>query len=314
MRGNPVCDEPTFIALVQEHGVGKAAKLLGLSVRAVFARRKGIEERGNHSISVPDSRSSRRHEEYPARWELEVNNGTVLVGSDAHYWPGVNATAHRAFVKLCAEFSPKAVIVNGDMLDFASISRFPPIGWEKQPSLVDEIDETKARLEEIHSASKKAAHIWPLGNHDGRFSTRIATVAPEYAKIHGFALKDHFPNWEPCWSCWINDDVVVKHRWKGGIHAPHNNAIQGGKSMVTGHLHSQRVSPWSDYNGDRWGVDAGCLADVYGPQFLYVEDNPRNWRAGFVVLTFVGGELLQPELVRVMDKNRVDFRGKIIRV
>jgi len=33
------------------------------------------------------------------------------------------------------------------------------------------------------------------------------------------ALKYHFPNWETCWSFWVNDDTVIKHRHKGGRYA-----------------------------------------------------------------------------------------------
>ena len=154
---------------------------------------------------------------------------------------------------------------------------------------------------------------WTLGNHDARFETRLATVAPEYAKIHGVHLKDHFPEWWPCWAAWINDDLIVKHRFKSGIHAPHNNTMWAGRSMVTGHLHSLKVYPLSDYNGTRWGVDGGCLAGEYGPQFVdYTEDGPRNWRSGFVVLTYRNGRLMWPEVVHAFDEGKVDFRGEVI--
>ena len=140
----------------------------------------------------------------------------------------------------------------------------------------------------------------------------MATAAPELANVTGVHLKDHFPDWSPCWSVWINDNVVVKHRFKGGIHAPHNNTLWSGKTIVTGHLHSQKVHPITDYNGTRWGVDTGCMADTYGPQFTdYMEDNPRSWRAGFGVFTFEDGELIDPELVRVWDETKVAFRGKL---
>jgi hypothetical protein len=56
------------------------------------------------------------------------------------------------------------------------------------------------------------------------------------------------------------------------------------------------------------------LADPYGRQFLYLEDNPRPWRSGFAVLSFKDGELLWPELVSVRDRSSIDFRGKVIRV
>lgn len=264
-------------------------------------------------------------EEHPGRITIKVRDGTVLVGSDAHYWPGIVSTAHRAFVHFCEKLQPAAVIMNGDMLDGSTISRHAPIGWEDRPKLVDEIEACKDRLGEIVKASlsKKTRRIWPLGNHDARFETRLATVAPEYAKVHGVHLRDSFPEWEPCWSVWINDDVVVKHRNRGGIHATHNNTLNAGKTIVTGHLHSLKVTPLTDYNGTRWGVDTGMLAQApgkgrpTGPQFIdYTEDNPLNWRSGFAVLTFKGGRLLWPEVCHVIDERKglVEFRGEVIEV
>ena len=114
-------------------------------------------------------------------------------------------------------------------------------------------------------------------------------AAPEFAKVAGIHLRDHFPDWESGWSCWINNDVVIKHRFKGGIHAPHNHTLWAGRTIVTGHLHSAKVMPISDYNGTRWGVDGGCLADTGAKAFLdYTEDSPKNWRSGFVSLVSSG--------------------------
>jgi hypothetical protein len=96
-------------------------------------------------------------------------------------------------------------------------------------------------LSEIEKVAPKARRIWTLGNHDSRFETRLATVAPEYANVHGVHLKDNFPLWEPCWATFINSDVVVKHRFKSGLHAPHNNTMWAGRTIVTGHLHSQKI-------------------------------------------------------------------------
>ena len=87
--------------------------------------------------------------------------------------------------------------------------------------------------------------------------------------------------------------------------------------MVTGHLHSQKVMPLTNYGGTHWGVDCGMMAPVNGPQFTdYLEDNPVNWRSGFVVLTYWKGELLTPELVRVYDEEKglCEFRGSVFSV
>lgn len=167
----------------------------------------------------------------------------------------------------------------------------------------------------MRAMPRGCAKLWTLGNHDSRFETMIASKAIELAKVKGVHLKDHFPLWEPAWSVWINEDVVVKHRFRGGIHAPHNNTLWGGKTLVTGHLHSLRVSPLTDYNGTRFGVDSGCLADVYARPFVdYTEDSPRNWRSGFVVLTFRDGRLMWPELCAVVNEEYVEFRSELIRV
>lgn len=312
----PQLSEADFLSLFEKLGPYKMSRQTGLSLRSIYRRRRRLESK--HSIGVV-SPAHRALERYPHRLTHEVKDGIVLVGSDAHYWPGIVSTAHRAFVRFCKELKPKLIIKNGDTLDGASISRHPPIGWQSTPSLISEIEAAQERLGEIEAVGKKlgARLVWPCGNHDARFSTRLAMVAPEYAKLNGVSLKDHFPKWEPCWSIWLNNEVVIKHRYKGGIHATHNNTVSAGKTIITGHLHSLKVTPFTDYNGTRWGVDTGTLADPEGPQFVdYTEDSPKSWRSGFVVLTFKHGQMLWPELVWVRDevKGEVEFRGEIITV
>lgn len=293
-------------------GPEKLAAHLGTTARAVFRRRRILEAKG-HILTPPRDRAKAVVASRPQRAELNVADGVVLVASDAHYWPGEPSLMHRALVAFCKRLKPRAVIFNGDVIDAPTISRHPQIGWEKRPQLVDEIEAAKERLHEIEIAAFRAEKIWNLGNHDLRFETRLAAVAPEYAKINGVHLKDHFPLWRPAWATWINDQVVVKHRFKGGIHATHNNTLWSGKTMVTGHLHSAKVTPFSDYNGTRYGVDGGCIADTEAKAFVdYTEDNPKNWRSAFCVLTFKGGLLLQPELVVGWDSDCVQFRGEVI--
>lgn len=253
-----------------------------------------------------------------ARALRRIRNGIVLVGSDAHYWPGKPSTAHRAFVELAHALKPSLIVLNGDVIDAASISRHPRIGWEYQPSVKEEIDVGQERLAEIEKAAPKADRIWTLGNHDARFEMRLAERAPEFAEVHGIHLKDHFPRWHPAWSVEVNGNTIIKHRWKGGTHAAFNNAKDSGRNIVTGHLHSLGVSAYTDYSGTRFGADGGTLASPLGPQFTnYTEDNPLNWRSGFLVLTFdAAGSLLWPEVVHVVNeaKGRVNFRGELFNV
>ena len=319
MNWNARCPDQEFIELFEKHGAAETARRLKIEVRKVYSRRVSVEKRIGRQLTAPTQganyRPTRFNIKHPDWLRLSITNGVALVGSDAHYWPGDATTAHRAFVHFCKKLNPAIVVMNGDVLDGASISRHAPIGWESRPSLIQEIEACKDRLGEIELATNKARKIWTLGNHDGRFETRLATVAPEYARVNGVHLRDHFPNWEPAWSCIVNEAVVIKHRYKGGDHAAHNNTIRSGKSMVTGHLHSLKVTPYTDFNGTRYGVDTGTLSDPYGPQFEdYTEQNPVNWRSGFAVLTFRDGRLMWPEVVHVLDEGKVEFRGEIIEV
>ena len=305
-----------FCNLFKQHGPRETARMLRIHVRNVYDRRTRIENRQGIKIAAPDVRNTRHGENHSPRLHFDIKNGVALVGSDAHIWPGPASTGFRAFVKFCRDLKPALAVMNGDVMDFPKISRHPPIGWEEQPTVSDEIDAAQIRLHEIELAVPRACRlVWTLGNHDARFETRLATVAPECARLNGFHLKDYFPAWSPCWAAWVNQSVVIKHRYKGGDHAPHNNTARSGLSMLTGHLHSAKVTPYTDYTGTRYGVDTGCLADPDARAFTdYTEDGPKNWRSGFAVLTFVDGVMLQPELVLVFDKDHVQFRGRVIKV
>lgn len=305
-----------FASLFEKHGAAETARRLGIGERSVHRRRNTLERKLGRQLRAPEYNNcnTRRAEDHPGRLTADIKDGVVLVGSDFHLWPGDKSTAFKAFVKFCKELKPSVVVANGDVLDFPQVSRHPPIGHQHLPTVEDEIEYAQEMLGEIEKAAFKARKIWTLGNHDGRFETRLATIAPEFARLHGFSLKNYFPDWEPCWSVWIND-VVVKHRLGGGHSATRNNVLKAGKTMVTGHLHSLKVTPITDYNGTLYGVDCGCIADPSSRQFLdYTEDAPLDWRSGFVVLTFHRGKLLMPELVQVWDKDSVQFRGKIIKV
>lgn len=246
---------------------------------------------------------------------INLDSGTILVGSDGHIWGRPWTTAQRAFLKFVKELKPAILAANGDMFDGARISRFPSIGWETTPEVKEELEAVQEYMDLLLQASPNSKRFWPAGNHDLRFESRLSQVAQEYRGIRGLHLKDHVQGWVPCWRVDVNDNLVIKHRWHAGVHATYNNTLKSGKSIVTGHLHSLQVRPWSDYLGTRYGVDSGCLAEPYAEQFIhYSEASPVNWRSGFVVLTIHKGRLLMPELVQKYDDTHVEFRGQLIEV
>jgi Calcineurin-like phosphoesterase. len=312
----PITTDDEFIQIVRAVGPSKAQKILGTTERNVYARKARLEAKLGHPITGPEI----VRPVFPGRVSLEIADGVVLVGGDAHIWPGPASTCMRAFKKFCGDIKPAAVILNGDVLDFPRISRHPQ-NWETAPDPQEEIEAAQDYLSDIvQSCSRKTQKIWAIGNHDQRFEGMIANAIPQYRGVKGVHLSDHFPAWQKAMSCMINEGgkgaTIVKHIPKGGgINATRGFTLNGGINTVHNHLHAQNVRPLSDYRDhDRYGVDTGMLADKEHKAFGYAQDAPLDWRSGFAVLTYRDGILMPPELVTKMSPTTVWFRGSLHRV
>lgn len=313
-HGEFVSDEE-FIKCWNKHkSASKVAKELGRGVRNVNTRRRRIENRYRVRLEA-DSAQAREYyvRDHMSRMDVDLENATIFVASDAHYWPGESSEAHKAFVRLIKKMKPDIIVMNGDAFDGATISRFGKIGFSTHdiPSVKQELEAVSDRLGEIEKVAGNGKLIFTLGNHDMRFENRLANVAPEFEGVHGFSLKEHFPAWQFCISMFINKNLMIKHRYHNGVHATFNNPLKSGVSMVTGHLHRLQATIVSDYNGTRWGVDTGTLSDTEGDHMAYGEDNPKNHCSGFAVLTVTNGRLIQPEFCAVLDGVPY-FRGKAV--
>lgn len=327
------CSDEEFIALFDRLGSPYAvAKHLKVNPRSVMMRRRRIETRLGISIKTvkPKPGTSghskiaaslaevavKRAENYESDMRVDLPDGIVMVASDAHYWPGIVSTAHQAFCKLAKKLKPAIVVMNGDILDGARISRHARIMWEKQPDLKDEIHAVQDRCAEIERAAQGAQLIRTIGNHDARFENYLSGRVGEFEELFGMTLLDYLPRWRAGWGIHLNAHTdswtTIRHRpVSGGIHSAYNSTLRAGVSYVHGHMHKLQVTPWADYKGRRYGVDTGTLADPYGPQFNYTEGAPVNWASGFVVMTFRNGHLLQPELC-VVEHGQAWFRGEAV--
>ena len=314
------CTEEVFISLWREFGsASEIARVLGVTERKVHERRRRVEEKFHIKLMGFSHKSPDFQVTLPAngvRVKVDIEDGIIIVGSDAHYWPGIISTAHRAFVVAVKELNPKMVIMNGDAFDGSNISRHPRTGWEARPSVKQELEACRDRIGEIEAVAKNAKLHWTWGNHDIRWNSKLSSQVSEFEGIHGMNLADHFARWKFSTSVMVNNHTQIKHRNYNGIHAAYNATLKSGISTVNGHLHSLKVMPWTDLTGTRYGVDTGSLADVWGAQFEYTEDGTRNHRSGFAVLTFREGKLLPPELVEVIDEDKglICFRGQVVAV
>lgn len=235
----------------------------------------------------------------------EVNDGCVIVGGDLHLWPGEVPLMWKAFCSVAHKLRPKAIVLNGDMLDGARVSRHGSVLGAASPKIDEEID---ALHDALRMLPKAKHQIWPIGNHDQRVNNYLANAAPELDNYAG-RLEDRYPQWDFCYGVTFNR-TEIRHRFRGGIHAAWNNALHAGVSIVTGHTHQLQITAVRNRNGTHWGVEAGMLGDPRSRAFEYHEGQPSRAHEGFVVLTFdEDGYLMPPEFCE-MVRGRPVFRGK----
>ena len=243
-------DEEFIDAWMRYGSPRKVADALSLPVRSVHQRRRSLEAR--HGIALPSKvpptcttgikaeagqaanrLAEQRARRYESEMHLELHDGVVMVASDCHYWPGVVTPAHEAFCKLAKALKPDIVVLNGDILDGARISRHSRIMWEKQPELKDELHAVQDRCAEIERAASKAKLLRTIGNHDARFENYLSSNVPELEEMPGSTLIDYLPRWRAGWAVHLNAEqyawTVIRHRpVGGGIHAAYNSALRAG--------------------------------------------------------------------------------------
>jgi predicted phosphodiesterase len=321
------CSDEEFIAAWNRLGSPLlVAKELKISPRCVLNKRNGIQIKYDIELKTFNSQKDQKKEKVPkkkieqaahnVRRGIEIDKvKRVIVFSDAHF-TDTTTTAFKALIKFIKHFKPEVIICNGDAFDGQVLSRFPSINYDQKPTVLQELEACRYHLEEIEKVRPAGCRlIWTLGNHDMRYESWLVNKVPQYSGVDGFSLKYHFPNWETCWSFWIGEETVIKHRHRGGRTAGYANLQAAGNTNIcTGHTHVLAAQPITGYQGTFWGIQSGCLADPMSSTFEYAEDGPKDWRSGFVMLSFDQGRMLMPELIMVCGEDEVEFRGEILEV
>lgn len=295
----------------------EVAKLTGLAIRGVYARRNNLERLHGVDLGSVPKRETVPHHHPPMQFErrrrFDVSDGVVVVFSDAHYLPDHSPVAHQALEAIVRRLKPAAIVANGDLVDGDTISRYDPTrGHHRRFTVREELECVKLHLDSLRKVAGKARLFWTLGNHDVRLSRFIATRAPELLDMPLTRLDDWFPQWPLSWTVEINAGTagmtVIRHRNQAGM--LHLQAQKAGVHYVHGHLHRLNVHRLPTFNGIRYAVDTGSLADPDSEGFDYAEGGIPHAQ-GFCVLTYRDGRLMPPELVEVID-GRAWFRGEAI--
>jgi hypothetical protein len=279
--------------------VQSLSERLGVTERTTYKKRRATEKLLGKRLP---SMSGGEPLKYVPQATLDIQvSGTVLVASDLHHWPDHEPFAWFMLCEAVKQYKPAEVWLNGDIFDWATL-RFPRKGWEERPTAAEEMEAARDRTQALTKACDKvkAKKRVTMGNHDERFDKYLAQRAADIEGFPGSTFDSQIANWEQGWELYhslrVNEHMMVKHCWHGGVHSGYNNVLRSGVSMVTGHTHKLIARHWSDYRGVRWAIETGFIGELHGPQFGYGDGNPADWCPGFAVLHF-DGQHLDHELI-----------------
>jgi predicted phosphodiesterase len=288
------------------------------AARNCIRKRRGAN--GNEARRKMKKHSSNYQDRTGFKWELpksisepwtsyELPQGMTLSLSDIHT-PYHDDTALNAALsygrKLNSGKGPDNILLNGDIVDFFTISRF-----EKDPrerNLGREINACRKLLGYLRQTFPKAKIIFKLGNHDERWEKWQYEKCPEYLDLpsmqiesiltHEVKATDKFEFQPEITGVeFVKDQRMIMagklaimhgHEFPRGMSSPVNpargNFLRGLECSLAGHLHrtsehveqtmlGKQIACWSQ----------GCLCNLY-PAFARV----NKWNHGFSTVNLKG--------------------------
>lgn len=206
--------------------------------------------------------------------------GRTLVLSDLHI-PFHDSKAIHAVIANAKKWHPDCILINGDLCDFFSISRF-----DKNPtksSLKKEIELTRAFLGWLRDQFPRSRIIFKFGNHDEWFDKYLWRKAPELFELREVQLENILTQATPTTPAlggieFVTDQRCIKaghldiyhghELGKGSIAPPVNPArgffLKTYECTLAGHLHRESQHSERTSKGKHiacWST--GCLCGLW---------------------------------------------------
>lgn len=206
--------------------------------------------------------------------------------------PHHDPAAVRALIRRIREWKPRHLILMGDFLDCASVSRFSR--HPDTPRLPEEIRLGKALLKQLRDALGTGKVHYLEGNHEKRLVKDLQEHSPGLVGLAGLTIREQLGLTEKEW-CPLEHNSLLH---LPGVAAYHGSVVKtrAGASaqeemqrwgavapvLATGHTHRLAVVSRTDGVGTRWGIETGCLADPAKADYLRT---PGDWQTGWVEVT-----------------------------
>lgn len=230
--------------------------------------------------------------------EMVKNAIRNMIISDVHI-PYQDNRAVNIMMKYAANYKPDRIYINGDLIDFYSISDFDKCP-DRNKGIPQEIDEAKAFLNKLREQHKKAEIYFLEGNHENRLQ-KYVWRHPELNGLGALDIKNMLnldrvgiklvrtdrDYWGKESGHIKSGDLIIMHGdsringCKGGQYAAKNTSVNISSSVAMGHTH--RLSEYNTSNNyiDIKGIETGCLCQI--PKMA-------NWQNGFVTYETLKGK------------------------
>lgn len=220
--------------------------------------------------------------------ELEIHAKNLLVLGDIHITSHDN-TALAAAVNYGRQQNVDTILLNGDIMDFPTISRFR--SKLTAPTVMQEVKLAGEFLSWLRRAFPSAKIIFKKGNHDERLENYIIDHA---AKLDGLANLNDLLRLSEHGIIAAEDLQLIKcgnlylyhgHEFRrGGIHFAHNILHAAMTNVAVNHFHRTQYAAGRTLSGKDvacWGI--GCLCILNKAYKPFSKEPPNH---GFAVIRF----------------------------
>lgn len=248
---------------------------------------KQMTERPKNPYHLPDSNEA-IYEPYI------INAKRLLVLSDIHI-PYHSIDALTCAFDFAKKEKPDAILLNGDTLDFFSLSRFAKD--PKARSFAHELQTFKEFMA-ILKKTFEAKIYFKLGNHEERYFHFLWMKSNELVGVDEFELENIIKARSEGIEI-IKDKRIIKagelniihgHEFGGSVFSPVNIArglfLKAKVSAMQGHNHQTSEHTERDMNGRiTTTFSVGCLCEL-SPAYLPI----NKWNHGFAIVDIDGQE------------------------
>lgn len=229
-------------------------------------------------------------------------------------------------------YKPDTIVINGDFLDFYSLSRFDK-NPNRKDTVQDDLNMGKNYLEIIRKNFPKAKIYYLEGNHESRLKKylykNIELVSLEALKLENLldlkkykiefvgSSPDYWKNKTDIGHLKLGDSIIMHgdNRLNGASTSKYScysikNTIHGStqSNTIIGHVHRLGMYYQSNPYNNIVGVESGCLCQISGT---------ANWQQGFSTFEVVNDKSVNHKTyliqngVLMVDGKKINSRKKI---